>query len=266
MKIGIRSTSLNQQLPEALHTAGRLGYDGLEAVTRDAGQLSAWQSEHGPQGAGALCDEAKRAGAAISSFSLAIYRPVNFAQEEEAKRQEGVELVSTALRACGKVGGVAVLLPHFDRERLDVSAEEERRFVEGLRQVAPVAEESGAAIAIETSFSAAQLVRIVDAVGSPKVGVYQDLANAIIYGQDPAATLRALGRRVVMLHVKDTAEGGGNCPLGEGRVDWAACRAAVREIGYDRPESWFVLETPAGDDPVASAARNLEFTKRWLAS
>jgi sugar phosphate isomerase/epimerase len=263
MKTGIRTASLKQDLPEALGTAGRLGYDGLEVVTRDADQLRGWLSDRGENGAAALREQARRASTAISSFSLAIYRPVNFAQEDEAKRSEGVTLVSTALRACRQTGGEAVLLPHFDRERLDISPEEEQRFVDGLRQVAPVAEETGTAIAIETSFSAAQLVRIVDAVGSPKVGVYQDLANAIIYRQDPAQTLRTLGRRVVMLHVKDTAPDGGNCALGEGRVDWPACRAAVRDIGYD---GWFVLETPPGDDPIAGAERYLDFTKAWLAS
>ena len=265
-KVGIRTASLNQQLPDALETAGKIGYDGLEVVTRDHDQLKGWHSEDGPAGAAALRAQAKAAGTEVSSFSLAIYRPVNFAQEDEGKRQEGVQLVSDALRACKNVGGAAVLLPHFDRERLDVSPDEERRFVEGLRRVAPVAEETGVAIAIETSFSAAQLIGIVDAVGSPKVGVYQDLANAIIYQQDPAATLRALGKRIVMLHVKDTGKEGGNCALGEGRVDWKACRAAVRDIGYDTPDSWFVLETPAGDDPVKDAARYLEFTRAWLAS
>jgi sugar phosphate isomerase/epimerase len=265
-KVGIRTASLNLQLPEALETAGRIGYDGLEVVTRDQEQLRGWMTEDGPAGAAALRDQAKKAGAEVSSFSLAIYRPVNFAQQDQAKCQDGVRLVSEALRACGKVGGAAVLLPHFDRERLDVSAEEERRFIDGLRKVAPVAEETGVAIAIETSFSAAQLIRIVDGVGSPKVGVYQDLANAVIYKQDPAATLRALGKRVVMLHVKDTGQDGGNCALGEGRVDWKACRAAVRDIGYDTPDAWFVLETPAGDDPVRDAAHYLEFTRSWLAS
>ena len=48
-----------------------------------------------------------------------------------------------------------------------------------------------------------------------------------------------------------------------GPVDWAACRAAVSAIGYD---GWAVLETPAGDDPIANAARNLAFTRQWLAS
>ena len=229
-------------------------------VTRDPIQLRGWLNEGGPGGAAQVRAMAERAKTQVSSLSLAIYRPVNFAQEDESLRREGVELVSAALRACRTVGGAAVLLPHFDRERLDISREEEERFAEGLRRVAPVAEETGVAIAIETSFSAAQLIRIVDAAGSPEIGVYQDLANAVIYNQDPAETLRALGKRIVMLHVKDTP-GKGQAPLGEGVVDWAGCRAAVREIGYDR---WFVLETPSGDDPVSDAARYLDFTRRWL--
>ena len=262
-KIGIRTASLQQGLPEALQTTGQLGYDGLEVVTRDAEQLRGWLQEEGSGGAAALRAEAARAGCAISSFSLAIYRAVNFAQADEEVRREGARLVSDALRACGRVGGVAVLLPHFDRERLDIGADEEARYVDGLRAVAPVAEETGVAVALETSFSAAQLQRITRTVGSPKVGVYQDLANAIIYGQDPAATLRTLGDAVMMLHVKDTAPGGGNVALGEGQVHWAACRQAVREIGYD---GWFVLETPPGDDPVADARRYLRYTRSWLAS
>jgi sugar phosphate isomerase/epimerase len=262
VKIGIRTGSLKQGLPEALETAGKLGYEGLEVVTRDTEQVEGWLAEDGPGGAAALRALAQRAGCSVSSLSLSQYRAVNFCQEDAARREEGVRLVTTALRACRRVGGAAVLLPHFDRERLDVGAEEETRFIEGLRACVDVAEETGVAIAIETSFSVAQQQRIVQGVGSRLVGVYADLANAIIYRQDPAASLRALGSAVVMLHVKDTT-GGGQAMLGEGAVDWAACRAAVHAIGYD---GWAVLETPAGDDPIANAARNLAFTRQWLAS
>jgi sugar phosphate isomerase/epimerase len=232
MKIGIRTASLNQQALEAFATAGRLGYDGVELVTRDEAQLRGWLEEGGPGGAAELRARAAQAGTSVSSFSLALYRRVNLPQEDAAPRREGIRLVSDALRACRNVGGAAVLLPHFDRERLDVSPEEERRLVEGLRAVAPGAEQTGVAVAIETSFSAAQLQRITDALRSPRVGVYQDLANAIIYGQDPAATLRALGPAVLMVRVKDTP-GTGQAPLGAGVVDWAACRRALRDIGYD---------------------------------
>jgi L-ribulose-5-phosphate 3-epimerase len=262
MKIGIRTGSLRQELPEALATAGRLGFDGLEVITRDEAELQGWLQEDGPRGAGALRQAAERAGCAVSSFSLALYRRVNFAQEDEALRQEGVRLVTTALQACRNVGGEAILLPHFDRQRLDIEPAEEARMVAGLRQVAPVAESTGVAVALETSFSAAQLERIVKAVGSPRVGVYQDLANAIIYRQEPASTIRALGSAIVMVHVKDTRDGG-QAPLGEGEVDWPGCAAALRQIGY---AGWHVLETPPGDDPVASAAGFLDFTRRWLAA
>ncbi|MBI3973343.1 MAG: sugar phosphate isomerase/epimerase [Chloroflexi bacterium] len=262
MKIGIRTPSLKQTLPEALETAGRIGYDGLEVVTPDEAQLRGWLQHDGPSGAASLRALAERAGCQVSSFSVAIFRRVNFAQEDEALRREGVQLVSDALRACRNVGGEALLLPHFDRVRLDISPDEEARYVEGLRACAPVAEETGVAIGLETSFSAGQLSRIVRAVDSPKVGVYQDLANAIAYKQDPATTLRTLGPAIVMVHVKDTS-GNGQALLGEGLVDWAGCRRAIRDSAY---EGWFVLETPAGDDPEANALRHLEFTRRWLES
>jgi sugar phosphate isomerase/epimerase len=266
MKIGIRTASLGplgDDLPGALGVAGRLGYDGLEVVTRDPQQLRGWLEEEGPGGARAVRELAAGAGCAVSSFSLAIFRAVNFAQGDETLRRQGVALLSDALRACANVGGAAVLVPYFDRQRLDIDAAEEARFVDGLRACAPVAEATGVLIALETSFSAAQLRRIVGAAGSPRVGVYQDLANAVNFGQDPAATLRTLGPAVVMVHVKDADAGGRNAPLGEGVVDWGACREAVREIGY---QGWFVLETPAGDDPLESGARHHAFTARWLAS
>jgi sugar phosphate isomerase/epimerase len=249
-------------LDDALDTAGRLGYDGLEIITQDAEQVRGWLREDGPQGAAALRERAKRAGCQVSSFSFALFRRVNFAQEDEALRREGVALVSDAIRACRNVGGEGILLPHFVRETLDIGPAEEERMVDGLRQVAPVAEEQGILVGLESSFSAEQLRRIAGAVGSRQVGVYQDLANAIIYQQDPATTLRALGPAIVLVHVKDT-DGKGQALLGEGRVDWESCRAALRDIGYD---GWFILETPGGDDPTGNARRHLEFTRRWLAS
>jgi hypothetical protein len=65
MKIGIRTASLNQQVPEAFATAGRLGYDGVEIVTRDEAQLRGWLREDGPGGAAEL--RAPAAGSAATS-------------------------------------------------------------------------------------------------------------------------------------------------------------------------------------------------------
>lgn len=259
MQIGIRNASLRQEPAEALATAGQLGFDGVELIVREAETLAHWLTDGGAAQVAAWCRHSR---CAVSSLSLGPFRLVNFGLPDADARRAGVALVSDSLRACRRLGGSAVLVPHFDRERIDIGAEEEQRFVEELRRCVPAAEETGVAIALEMSCSAAQLQRIVQTVGSPLVGVYQDLANALIYGHDPVDMLRRLDGAVVMVHVKDTAPDGGNVMLGEGRVDWDGCRAALRAIGYD---GWYVLETPPGDDPAAAARQNLAFTRRWLA-
>lgn len=256
MRIGIRNGSLQQGYEEALRTAGALGYDGVELVVRDHAVLDHWLLDEGAAQVAGWC---RLAGCTVSSLSVAAYRNVNFALPDPEARRAGVALVTASLRACLRLGEAAVLFPHFEQERIDISAQEEEHYTTELRRCVPVAEESGVAIALETSFSTAQLQRIVQAVGSPLVGVYVDVANALHFGHDPAAMLRQLSRAVVMVHLKDTDR----VMLGEGRVDWPACREALRAIGYD---GWLVLETPPGDDPVAAARRNLEFTRRWLAS
>ena len=69
-------------------------------------------------------------------------------------------------------------------------------------------------------------------------------------GSTRRAEARALGSLIRRVHLKDTRERRGDCRLGEGRVDFAACAQALAEIGYD---GWLVLETPPG--PPAEVAR-----------
>ena len=159
------------------------------------------------------------------------------------------------------IGANGVLVPHFDRQNIDIAPEEEASTIEGLRQVAPVAEETGVNICLETSFSVEQLQRICQAVDSPRVGVYQDTANAIIYGHDSVDMLTRLAPHIRMIHIKDLDQK----PLGEGSVPWDGCIAAIRDSGYGTEDhlgtDWLVLETPPGEDPVESAKPNLEFTR-----
>ena len=104
------------------------------------------------------------------------------------------------------------------------------------------------------AFAPEPLQRIMRAVDSPWVGVYQDTSNALYYGHDTVDMLTRLARETVMIHLKDT----GQNFLGEGNVDWPGTLAAVRAMGYD---GWLVFETPGGDDPRAAAARNLRFAR-----
>ena len=127
--------------------------------------------------------------------------------------------------------------------------------IEGFKRCAPVAEKLKVYATLETSFSVEQLQRIVDAVGSPYVGVYQDTANALHYGHEPVDMLTRLGKRISMIHIKDK---GGEL-LGQGEVPWNGCIKAVKDMGYD---GWLVLETQSTSDPLKAAADNLKFTRK----
>ena len=152
------------------------------------------------------------------------------------------------------MGGAGVLLPFFDGQRIDISEREAELLVEDMKRCAPVAEELGMKIALETSFSPGLLQTICDGIGSEMVGVYQDMANAIQYGHDAVEMFVELADHTRLVHLKDTKRN----DLGEGDVDFPAVKDAIVQIGY---EGWLTFETPAGDDPMASGKKNLDFAK-----
>lgn len=257
-RIGIRTTSLRQDLLDALTTAGELGYDGIEIVVRDNDELQHWQTE---EGTAPILAAIENTGCLISALSCAAYRAVNFGLPDPDVRRAGETYVGDCLRACRRLHGGAILLPHFDWENLDIRSEQEEWYVEALHRCAPIAEDTGVKIAIETSFTTSQLKRIIDGVGSPFVGSYHDFANTLRLPDGPVASLRTLGKSVVRIHLKDASADRQNVPLGTGLVDWTDCRKAIDEVGYD---DWLVLETPPGDNPVEEARRNLAFSRAWL--
>lgn len=82
-------------------------------------------------------------------------------------------------------------------------------------------------------------MRILDAVGSPAVRVYYDVANSEKMGYDIYKEIRQLGReRICEIHCKEN-----DSLLGKGRVDFVKVREAVDDIGWS---GWLVLEGAMG--------------------
>jgi sugar phosphate isomerase/epimerase len=84
------------------------------------------------------------------------------------------------------------------------------------------------------------------------------------WGWNSPDEIRAYGEAGVLtqIHFKDGKGDHSNAMLGEGHVDFPACVAAMREVGYG---GWVVLETAAPHDLVADAKANLEFAQSLFA-
>ena len=115
------------------------------------------------------------------------------------------------------------------------------RAVDDFRELVVDAEKSGVTLAIEPAWnkfltSPMEMRAFCDAVDSPNVGVYLDVANVLRTGY-PEHWICVLGSRIRRVHFKDFRLGVGNLggfvELLRGDVDFSAVMAALRDVGYD---------------------------------
>lgn len=144
------------------------------------------------------------------------------------------------------------------------------RIAKRVRMVADHAQKTGVRLVVENGggFSRAGEVReLIDAVGSPMVGVCYSLAAGVAAGDVVTDALEVLSDKVWVARIKDLDEHGKACQLGSGRLP---CREFVGELartGFDGPlvfewdRLWFNdLET--AEEMLPAAAKQMF---HWLA-
>jgi sugar phosphate isomerase/epimerase len=116
-----------------------------------------------------------------------------------------------------------------------------------LKEAVEVAEEYDVVLALENhiDFISAEVVRILDEVGSERLRVNFDTGNTIRLFEDPVEAAARLAPYTVSTHTKDIAtrvKGGSpaenftywpSCPVGEGLIDMPGVVAALSDGGFD---------------------------------
>ena len=258
MKFGTRTQVLKQPTERVFHEAKAIGFDGLEFdLARDYKSDILWTTE----GRQRLLDLAHESGVEVASVCLGALWGQTFASDDAGARERAREIVSEAARFTPELGTRVILVPIVGVEDQDPAAGVER-WVEGLRRCAPVAEQTGAILALENvgrspARSAPEILELIAAVGSPAVQAYYDVGNGTSFGFDATEELRLLGPHVAQVHIK----GAHAAQLWENTLDMGAVARTLREIGYD---GYLVFETRATEDPSAGAARNLELLRGYI--
>ena len=117
----------------------------------------------------------------------------------------------------------------------------------------PLARELKVVIAVEEVWnkfllSPLEFARYVDEFESPWLKAYFDVGNVVFYGY-PQDWIRALGSRIVKVHLKDFQLDRPNGRfawknLGEGDIDWLEVRRALSDIDY---KGYVTTEVSGGD-------------------
>ncbi len=205
-------------------------------------------------------DEIKKAiaetGLPVDGSVCSTHWQITHTSPNAETRAKALRDLQKALRDTHAVGGHTVLLVV---GLGDDGPESEiwPRSIENIRLALPLCAELGIAIAIENVWNkflyqhdgpnnqtADKFVKYVDELNSPWVGMQFDIGNHWKYG-DPAAWIRALGRRVIKLDIKGFSREKNNwADITEDDLPWADVRKALDDIGFD---GWVAAEVGGGD-------------------
>ena len=146
-----------------------------------------------------------------------------------------------------------------------------------IREIAQEAARHGLHLALENhaDFIMADVVKLVEQVGAPNLGICLDTGNAARVGDDPLTATRLAAPLTKMVHLKDlrvqAASQGDptawwpSAPVGQGDFDIPAILAVLEEAGYKG--CLFVELAPlhsAWQDEDAVVAESLAYLRRLL--
>jgi sugar phosphate isomerase/epimerase len=248
-RIGACDWSLGkrQQL-SAFAVAKQIGIDGVQVSFDDVGNDTDLRKASARE---AYAAESKRQAIEICSLAMGILNNVPYATDPNAEKwvRECVDVME-------KMGQKIVLLAFFGKGDINGNRELQDKVIQRLKAVAPQAEKAGAVLGVESWMSAEDHMRILDAVGSPAVKVYYDVANSTERGYDIYREIRKLGRdRICQVHAKENG-----ALLGEGKVDFRKVREALDDIGWG---GWLVIEgaTIPGKSLVECYTQNQKYLR-----
>ena len=218
-------------------------------------------------------DEVRKAldetGLKAASVCCATHWEKRLSDPDEKVRQEAREGVQRALEDAKHYGATSVLVVpgkvcHRQKKEGNVTYDEcFKRSVAEIKQLVPVAKETGVKIAIENVWNdfitkPEQAKDFLAAIDSEHVGWHFDIGNVLRYGK-PEEWIPVLGKRILNLHIKEyrassSPSRGFGVKLLEGDNKWPAIMKALDDIGY---EGWGISEQPGDQSKDAAALKDL---------
>ena len=245
----IRKAVLISMLPKELSYAERFalarsaGFDGIEM-----------QTIANPDEAAEILAASKTTGLRIHSVMNADHWRFPLSSSDGPTVAQSVAGMATSLGNARLWGADTVLLVPAVVDATTSYGDAWTRSQRVIRErLLPMANGLDVVIAVEEVWnkfllSPLEFARYVDEFDSPRLKAYFDVGNIVFYGF-PQDWIRALGRRIVKVHLKDFQLDRPNGRfawrnLGEGDIDWTAVRRALSDVGY---EGYVTTEVAGGD-------------------
>jgi sugar phosphate isomerase/epimerase len=245
LKIAIQTRSLRQPLRRALHTAARLGAEGVEIDVRTE-LPPAELSRTGLRELHKLLDDLHLG---VSAASFPTRRGYDVAEDLERR----VLATQTAMRFARELR-TDMVINHVGRAPADANDPCWARMVESLTAIGVFGERVGVRLAAQTGAESPQnLARLIDALAKQTLGVDLHPSGLVLGGHSPQEAVEVLGGHVLHVHACDAvreAAGsrGHEVELGRGMADFPELLGRLTEFDY---RGWVTIERRDAADPIS---------------
>lgn len=246
MRLGINYWSFAPDTPmvEAIETASRAGFEGLELCLAEEGDVSVAST---PSQLRDLRQRAEDHGLELPSLASWLVWENNLVSDDPAVRSRARDIIHRQIDVAHELGATTILVvPGYvgvdfvsPSEVVDYEAAYERAG-SAIRDLAPTAAAAGVEIGVENVWnkfllSPLEMRRFIDDIGHGNVGVYFDIGNVLLTGY-PDQWISILDHRIKAVHAKDYRRDPGGfeafVDLLAGDVDFPAVTSALRRINY----------------------------------
>jgi L-ribulose-5-phosphate 3-epimerase len=237
-------------------------------------QLNGWdQNRFTPETARQVVTASRKHGVVISAFwcgweGPAVWNftegPLTLGLVPGAFRHERLKMLMRGADFAVQIGTPDVIT-HVGFIPENPNEPEYRSLISALRYLVRYCQERGLHFLFETGQETpVTLLRTIEDIGLPNLGINLDPANLILYGKaNPVDALDVFGRYVRGVHAKDGlyptsgSELGKEVPLGEGKVNFPALVARLKSLGV--PEALTIEREISGEAQIRDIlmAKNL---------
>lgn len=215
----------------ALDLAKRIGLDGVQVDFGRTRDEQGWLPLFDEKLQDDYLAKSAELGIAIPSLAMGVLNDVPLKSEADAEKW-----VLASARVARRMKTRCVLLAFFGKGNLSGDEAGIATVTQFLKKLAPIATEAGILYGIESTLKVPLLETMLDAVHSPHIQVWYDVANMDKEGEDYGEAIRRLGKeRICEFHAKDFKG-----LYGKGNIDFAKMRDAMHDIGWN--DAWVHIE------------------------
>ncbi len=255
LKIGIDLACLGQPLKKALHTAARLGGQGVKIDARSGLRPQEMGETALRQFRKLLEDKNLK----ISSVSFPTRRGYDDTNDLDAR----ITATKAAMKFAYQIGA-SVVIGQVGHVPDDEESPSWTTLVEALTDLGAYGHHIGAVWPAKTgSVPPEDLARLLGALPTGAIGIDLEPGRLVIQGFSAAEAVSTLGANILHVTVsdgvRDLAQGRGlEVSLGRGSADFAELLGQLEERQY---RGWFTIERHETDDPISEIGNAVEYLR-----